>query len=109
MKAKLVFSDLWEDMEVQFYRKTELEFVPSEGMQFNLEPDPFELFVNTTIWYHDEGLLIVLFRDVEHISREHFIDSVRATIGLGDWKYRADKKGGEIINMILKEEKENPA
>ena len=103
MKAKLVVSDLWEGMEVQFYRKTELEFVPADGMQFNFAPEAFELLVDTTIWYHDEGLIIVIFKDVEHIRKEDFIDSIRAILKSNGWEYLADKKGGEIIDMILKE------
>lgn len=102
MKARLIFNDLWEDMEVQFFMDTELEFVPPSGIQFNFAPEPFELFVDTTMWFHNEGLLIVMFNDCEHTSKEHFIDSIRAVVMQDNWKHQTDKRGGELIDTILK-------
>ena len=54
LKAKFTFSDCWDDLEVEFFRNTELEFIPPAGMQFNFQPHPFELFVDIVIWYPDE-------------------------------------------------------
>ena len=103
MKAKFMFSYCWGDIEVQFSRNTELEFVPSEGMQFMFEPDPFELFVDTVIWYHNEGMLVIGFDYPHHDSKEGFVEAVRVVIDQNKWEYRANKKGAEIIDMILKE------
>ena len=100
MKAKFTFSDCWDDLEVEFFRNTELEFIPPADMQFNFEPHPFELFVDTVTWYPDEGLLIVIFDYPHHESKEGFIASVRKIIAQNDWEYRANQKGAEIIDKI---------
>ena len=99
MKAKLIFADLWKDVEIRFSKDTELQFVPAEGMQFMFEPQAFELFVDTVIWHHDEGLLFVMFSERRYNSRDEFIDSARAVIELGEWQYRANKKAAKILGI----------
>ena len=93
MKAKFTFSDLWqaENLEVQYWRDTELEFVPFIGMQFNFPPAPFELFVDVIMWDHDKNVLIVGFDYPKHDSKENFIESVRSIIADGLWKYQFNK------------------
>ena len=103
MKAKFTFSDCWDGMEVQFSRDTELEFVPFISMQFNFKPDLFELFVDTVIWHHNEGVLVVGFEYPHHDSKEAFVKAVRKMINQNQWQYQANKKAAEIIDMILKE------
>ena len=103
MKAKFVFSCCCEDMEVQFSRYTDLDFVPIEGMQFIFEPDPFELFVDGVMWYHNDGVLVVGFGHLHYADKEEFIEAVRVVIDRNEWQYRADKKDAEIIDMILNE------
>lgn len=102
MKTRLMFTDFWEEAEVQFYRETELEFVPAVGMQFNFKPDPFELFVDAVRWYHDEGELVISFDCPGHESKQEFIKAVRTVIACNKWKYRANKKAAEIIDVILR-------
>ena len=100
MKVKFMFSDCWDDIEVEFVRNTKLEFIPPAGMQFNFEPDSFELFVDTVIWYSNERLLVVIFDYPHHDSKEGFIASVRKIIAQNEWEYRANQKAAEIIDMI---------
>ena len=102
MKAKLSFSNSWKDLEVELSKETTLDFVPPEGMLFYIEPDPTELFVDFALWYHDEQLLVISFRQIEHQREEDFVDMLRSTIGTYGWDYMADKKVVEYINNILK-------
>ena len=104
MKVKFTFNDLWEEenIEIEYWREAELGFVPFEGMQFNFEPDPFELFVDIIIWEHEEGILIVGFDYPQHVSKETFIEAVRATVVGGRWQWHANKAGRELIDRILK-------
>lgn len=106
MKAKFMFSDCWGDIEIQFFRDTELEFVPIESMRFNFEPEAFELIVDVVEWNHDEGILIVGFDYPNYNSKEDFVEAVKVIIEQGEWQYQACKKGAEIIGMILKESTE---
>ena len=39
-------------------------------------------------------------------AKKTFVDSIRTIIALDEWKYLADRKGAEIIEMILKESTE---
>ncbi|MHC4639652.1 MAG: hypothetical protein ACYTBP_04215 [Planctomycetota bacterium] len=103
MKAKLVFAEYCDEIQVDFKRETELEFLPYEGMQFIFESSPFELFVNMMIWYYDEGILLISFNDIVHETKEELIESIRPTLARNQWQYSANKKGGEIIKMLLKE------
>jgi len=103
MKARLTFSNLWKDLEVELTKETTLDFVPLEGMLFYIEPDPTEIFVDFAMWYHDEQLLVVSFRQIEHQSERYFVDMLRSAILSHGWDYRADKKAAKIIDMILRE------
>ena len=71
-KARLSFSNFWKGLEVELSKETTIDFVPPEGMQFYVEPDPTELFVEFAMWYHDEQLLIISFRQVEYENEEDF-------------------------------------
>ena len=62
-----------------------------------------KLFVDTVIWHHNKRLLIVSFDYPQHNSEKGFIEDVRAVLDQNKWEYRANKKGAEIIDMILKE------
>ncbi len=101
MKAELMFSVCWQDMWVEFSRKTELEFVPREGMEFMFEPEPFELFVDIVIWFHDQGLLAVSFTEIEYKSKEEFIKAVMDLIADRVWNFRASKDAARIITPRL--------
>ena len=54
-----------------------------------------------TIWYHDEGVLVVSFNEVLCQSKEEFSAAIRPFLGKNEWEYRANKKGHEIIKAIL--------
>ena len=103
MKAELRFSNCWDDIEIEFIKNTELEFVPFKGMQFMFEPDPFELFVDIVMWPDNKSLLVVGFDYPHHDNKEDFIEAVKAILNQNEWEYRANKKGTEIIDMISKE------
>ena len=96
-----MFNSLWDDLEIELINETILDFVPPEGMQFNFESAPFELFVDFAIWYHDEQLLVVSFKHIEQSSEEGFIDVIRSTIDSKGWDYRANKKASGFIDGIL--------
>ncbi|MFC1677943.1 hypothetical protein ACFL3G_12895 [Planctomycetota bacterium] len=102
MKARLSFSNLWKDLEVELSKETTIDFVPPEGMLFYIEPDPTEIFVEFALWYHDDGLLVISFKQIEYQSEEDFVDILRELIGSYGWNYMANKKAAEIIETILK-------
>lgn len=103
MKANFMFAGEWEGTYVEFNRKSELDFVPPEGMRFMFEPGGFEVFVDLTIWYHDEGVLVVSFQDMLYESKEEFLMAIRPFLNGNEWEYRANKEGNEIIKGILEE------
>ncbi len=102
MKAELMFTVYRQDMRVEFSRKTELEFVPREGMQFTFKPEPFELVVEIVMWFHDQGVLAVSFADIECESEQEFTEAVMDLIADSKWTYRADKEAARLIKPLSK-------
>ena len=101
MKATFVFFGIWEDMKVQFIKKTKLKFIPAEGMQFHFAPEPFELIVDCVFWYHDVKRLVVAFHDTNHRSKAEFIEEIKTLINTYGWNYHANKNTTQTIQKIL--------
>ncbi len=102
MRARLVFHDFWEDLAVEFFKLTNLHFIPPENMQFHFESRLEMLVVEFAYWNEDEKILYVMLCNTHHPNKTNFIKSLKANLNIEGWYNSPNCKTVRIVDKILK-------